>query len=164
MTVAVLTNAPAENIRVVDSVLGLENWFDPARIVSGDELARAAHAPKPAADDLDVLAERLGVTCDACIYVRDSIADFAAARGASMTAVGDARGGRAHLAWVVRRFVFVPARRAQVGRAVPRSAQARVTCRGTTSRECRFNRSRLDAETAAILPALTPASNDILRL
>ena len=88
VAVAILTNAPAENIRAVDSLLGLENWFDPARIVNGDELTRAGYAPKPAADGLNVLAERLGVSCDACIYIGDSIGDFEAARSASMAAVG----------------------------------------------------------------------------
>jgi HAD superfamily hydrolase (TIGR01509 family) len=79
---AVVTNAPTENVAAMLPALGLDGAFD--EIVIGDELERGKPDPLP----YRVALEQLGVRAEAAIGFEDSPSGLRALSGAGVYAVG----------------------------------------------------------------------------
>ena len=82
----IATTASWGRIHPVLDKFGLNGFFD--HIVSTMDSMK--HKPDP--HSLITLAENLGVKCDECVYIGDSISDVLAAKAAGMVSIGLTRG------------------------------------------------------------------------
>ena len=83
------SSAPAENIRTIIALLGLEPWLE--AYVSGESVAHG----KPAPDIFLACAERLGIAPQRCLVIEDAPAGIAAAHAGGMRCLAVRRAGQA---------------------------------------------------------------------
>lgn len=82
LSLAVVTNAPAENADAMLSAMGLADRFD--AVVIGDALPRGKPDPLPYATGLD----RLGLSPDQALAFEDSVSGITAATRAGIATIG----------------------------------------------------------------------------
>ncbi len=85
--VAILTNAPPANVAAAERHLSLSHLVPAHCILTERDLIAAGRRPKPAPDGLQLLAQRLGISCAEMVYVGDSRHDVAAAVAAGVVAI-----------------------------------------------------------------------------
>jgi len=76
--VALASSAPIENIRLITTGLGINNYFQP--IIAGRDVTEG----KPSPQGFLLAAQRLGVEPKKCIVIEDAVAGVSAAKKAGM--------------------------------------------------------------------------------